>query len=235
MALLPRLTLLTSESSQRHALVLGGLIIVAGLVAASDALHSRAAELLAYCEALIRDFPVLGVALFVLLAAASAMLAFFSSALLVPVGIYAWGAVVCFGLLWLGWFIGGVLAFAIGRCLGRRMAAAIIGERRMAELSARIDRRSRFPHLVLFQAAVPSEIPGYLLGSLHFQFLPFAAALALAELPYAFATVYLGSSFLERDSLELVAMGAGGLLVAAVLLAWLRRFQVRGGIGQPGD
>ena len=118
------------------------------------------------------------------------------------------------------------MAFALGRYLGARVAVAIIGEQRMDEFSRRIDRRSRFVHLVLFQAAVPSEIPGYLLGSLKFSFLPFAGALALAELPYAFATVYIGASFLERDSLELVALGAGGLLVAAFLIALLHRRQV---------
>ena len=222
-----RPVLLTSESSQKHILVIGALVIVAGLIAASDALHGKTAELIALCEALIADFPVLGMVFFVLLAAASAMLAFFSSALLVPVGIYTWGGVVCFALLWLGWFAGGVVAFAIGRYFGGRAAAAIIGERKMTELSARVDRNSRFVHLVLFQAAVPSEIPGYLLGSLRFRFSRFACALAVAELPYAFVTVYVGASFLERDSLLLVALGAGGLLLLATIVSALRYRRAR--------
>jgi uncharacterized membrane protein YdjX (TVP38/TMEM64 family) len=206
----------SGQVSQRQVLIVGALIIAAGLFAASDVVHARVAELLEICEAVMSEFPVLGMAMFVLLAAASAMLAFFSSAILVPIGIYTWGAVACFVLLWLGWLVGGVVSFAIGRYLGRTVAAAIVGEQRLAEFSARVDRRSRFVHVLLFQAAVPSEIPGYLLGSLRFRFLSYLGALALAELPYAFATVYIGASFLERDSLELVAIGAGGLLAVAM-------------------
>lgn len=206
----------SGQLSQRQVLIIGVLIIAAGLLAASDVLHAKIAELISISESIISEFPVLGMAMFVLLAAASAMLAFFSSAILVPIGIYAWGAVACFLLLWLGWLLGGVASFAIGRYLGRKVAAAIVGEQRLTEFSARIDRKSRFVHVLLFQAAVPSEIPGYLLGSLQFRFFVYLAALALAELPYAFATVYVGASFLERDSLELVAIGAGGLLVVAV-------------------
>lgn len=205
----------SGQLSQRQVLIVGGLIIAAGLLATSDVLHAWIAEFMEISEAIMSEFPVLGMAMFVLLAAASAMLAFFSSAILVPIGIYTWGAVVCFVLLWLGWLVGGIASFAIGRYLGRTVAAAIVGEERLAEFSARIDRRSRFVHVLLFQAAVPSEIPGYLLGSLRFRFSSYLGALALAELPYAFATVYIGASFLERNSLELVAIGAGGLLLVA--------------------
>jgi uncharacterized membrane protein YdjX (TVP38/TMEM64 family) len=215
------------QNSQRQILVVGALVIGAGLVAASDVLHGRIAELVSLSESVISRSPLAGMIIFVLLAAASAMLAFFSSAILVPVGIYAWGAVVCFFLLWLGWLIGGVLSFAVGRYLGYTVAAAIIGERRMAEFRRRVGRRHRFVHILLFQAAVPSEIPGYLLGSLRFSFWVYLGALALAELPYAFATVYVGASFLERDSLELVAIGAGSLLLVAAGYGLIRHWRRR--------
>jgi hypothetical protein len=46
---------------------------------------------------------VLGAVVFVLLSAVSAMLAFFSSALLVPAAVFAWGNTLAVGLLWLGY------------------------------------------------------------------------------------------------------------------------------------
>lgn len=210
------MTILGGQLSQRSLLLVGAAIVGAGLLAASDVLYTELAELMAVSESIIANFPILGMAMFVLLAAASAMLAFFSSAILVPIGIYAWGAVVCFALLWLGWLLGGVASFVVGRYLGRTVAAALIGEERLTAFGAHIDRKSRFIHVLLFQAAVPSEIPGYLLGSLRFRFPSYLGALALAELPYAFATVYIGASFLERNSLELIAIGVGGLLAVAV-------------------
>ena len=60
-----------------------------------------------------------------LLATASAMLAFLSSAIIVPIGVYAWGSVNCFLLLWIGWLLGGVLTYAIGYTLGRPVAVRV--------------------------------------------------------------------------------------------------------------
>ncbi|WP_233613457.1 MULTISPECIES: hypothetical protein [Corallococcus] len=56
---------------------------------------------------------------FVLLSSLSAMLAFFSSALLLPVALQAWGKAVCALLLWLGWMLGGACAYGIARAWGR--------------------------------------------------------------------------------------------------------------------
>ena len=61
--------------TRRHLLFFCAAIALVGLIAASDALHSRTEEILAACEAIIADFPRLGMLLFVLLAMASAMLA----------------------------------------------------------------------------------------------------------------------------------------------------------------
>jgi uncharacterized membrane protein YdjX (TVP38/TMEM64 family) len=75
-----------------------------------------------------------------------------------------------------------------------------------------ITQRASFGLVLLFQMAVPSEIPGYLLGLLRYHFGKYLAALALAELPYALATVYISSGFIERRMALLV--GAGLAVVA---------------------
>jgi len=206
----------TSTNVRKQVLLVSAGIGVVGLIAASDAWHDRARELIAACEVIIANFPTLGMAVFVGLAMASAMLAFFSSAILVPVGIYAWGTTICFLLLWLGWFLGGVAAFAIGRYLGHTVVELAVGQDRLRHLKTRISRRARFIHILLFQAMMPSEIPGYVLGSLHYRFLPFAAALALAELPYAIGTIFIGENFLAGRVWVLVATAASGLLIAVI-------------------
>jgi uncharacterized membrane protein YdjX (TVP38/TMEM64 family) len=73
-----------------------------------------------------------------------------------------------------------------------------------------------FRQVLLFQLAVPSEIPGYVLGLAGCRFRPFVIGVALAELPYAAGAVYLGESFLRRDYLTLIGLG-----VAGVALSWL--------------
>jgi uncharacterized membrane protein YdjX (TVP38/TMEM64 family) len=194
---------------RRHLLTIGLLIVVAGLVAASDTLHNRTEEIIYWTEGLISQAPVLGMFVFILLAMLSAMVAFFSSALLSPIAVYTWGKTACFVLLWSGWFLGGIVSFCIGRFLGRSAASTIIGADKVASWEGQINERAKFRHVLMFQAIVPSEIPGYVLGILRYRFLLYAAALALTELPYAVATVYLGESFLNAESTVFIMLGVG--------------------------
>ena len=201
---------------QRHILFVCALIAIVGLLAASDAFHARSQEIFAAVERIITDYPRLGMVAFVMLGMASAMLAFFSSAILVPVGIYTWGFAGCLFLLWLGWFLGGIFAYCVGRYLGRVVVARILGEERLEKFELRVNRNTRFVHIVLFQAMLPSEIPGYVLGSLRYRFVPFAIALGLVELPYAVGTIYIGDSFLQQRGWLLIAIAAGGALLITV-------------------
>ena len=88
---------------------------------------------------------------------------------------------------------------------------------------ARISRGSSFGLVLLFQLAVPSEIPGYVLGLARYGLRRYLLVLALAELPYAVGTVYLGSSLLARRSSMLLLLGALGILFSAWALRTLRR------------
>jgi len=209
---------------QRHVVIVGVLIVVAGLVAASDTLHDRTADIIVWFEGAIAHAPVLGMVLFVLLAMFSAMVAFFSSAIFAPIAIYAWGKAGTFMLLWLGWLLGGILSFSIGRFLGRSVVGMIIDEQKIAGWERELGARSRFIHILMFQAAVPSEIPGYVLGILRYRFPLYLAALAITELPYAIATVYLGESFLEGESTVFILLGFAVIVLGIFLIQGIRKF-----------
>lgn len=213
---------------QRHLLILGVLVIVAGVVTASDTLHDRTQEIIIWTEGVISQAPLLGMLVFVLLAMLSAMVAFFSSALLAPIAIYAWGEAGCLALLWLGWCLGGVVSYCIGRFLGHSAVSKIIGEEKIASWQSALSERTRFVHILLFQAVVPSEIPGYLLGILRYRFALYLAALGITEIPYAFATVYLGESFIEGKSTAFILVGFGLIVLAASLLQ-IRQHLTRSG------
>lgn len=172
--------------------------------------------LLPAAEAIIRERPLLGILTFLLFAALSAMLAFVSSAVIVPVGVYVWGSAMSLVLLWLGWTLGGVTAYTLSRHIGRPVAKAIGPGPAMERYEGLITSRASFGLVLLFQLAVPSEIPGYLLGLLRYPFGKYLAALALAELPFALATVYISSGFIERRLALLVGVG----LAVAGFSAW---------------
>lgn len=197
-------------------------------LASSDALHAALVDLFETAVELVEGHPVAGPAAFVLFAAVSAMLAFLSSAVLVPAALVAWGPVATAALLWLGWILGGVAAYGAARYLGRPALAWISSGHLLAHWEERISRRPPFGLALLFQLAVPSEVPGYVLGLLKYPFRLYLAVLMLGELPFAAGAVLLGESFLERKTATLVAVGVVGTLISlAVYRALHRRLAVR--------
>ncbi len=213
---IPTVRMPQDPSAKRRVLVILLLAAALALVASSAELHEWLIAFLPVAESMVRARPVLGVTVFVLYAAASAMLAFVSAAVIVPVGIYVWGTATSVLLLWSGWTLGGVVAYTLSRSFGRLVVTALRLESTLARYEHRISRRASFGLVLLFQLAMPSEVPGYLLGLIRYSFWRYLLALALAELPYALLTVYLGASFIERRAYMLLGVGA----LAAALSGW---------------
>lgn len=202
-----------SAAVWRRALVLALLCGALAAAASSADLHAALMALLESGREIIAQHPVRGAVLFVLFAALSAMLAFVSAAVVVPIAVYVWGAPLCVLLLWLGWILGGVCAYGIGRFFGRRVAAWFTMQTALGRLEQRIRQGTSFGLIVLVQFALPSEIPGYVLGLVRYNFGRYLLAFALAELPYAVLTVLLGANFVERRSG--LVLGAGVSMVVA--------------------
>lgn len=204
-----------------------GWLVLAAVAAAAllyaDPVYRALQALLDWAAPAIRAHPVAGVALFVGLSAVSAMLAFFSSAALVPAAVVAWGAWPSAALLWLGWWLGGTLAYGLGRALGRPLMRGRKVQQAVAAYRARLTGTRGVGLVLLLQLALPSEIPGYLCGALGVPLRTYAVALALAELPFAAGTVLLGDGVVQRNGPLLVgvAVVGGALMLAAGAL--LRR------------
>jgi uncharacterized membrane protein YdjX (TVP38/TMEM64 family) len=192
-------------------------------VGSSDALHAALLSVVAAAGELMAERPLLGAVAFVLLSAASAMLAFFSSAVIVPVALYTWGKAVCLLLLWAGWTLGGATAYGLGRFLGRPVIQWMLPAETLARYEEMVSRKTPFHLVLLFQVALPSEVPGYLLGLVRYPFWRYLGALLIAELPYAAGTVYLGASFLDRHFMVLAGVGALGAIGMVAALRLLNR------------
>lgn len=196
----------------KGALALALVCAALALAASSDTLHRALLRLLAGTAPIMDAHPVLGASLFILLSAVSAMLAFFSTAVFVPIAIHAWGEGVSIVLLWTGWLLGGMCSYAVGRFLGRPVVQSLTSGKALARFEHRISNHAPFTLVLLFQLALPSELPGYLLGLVRYRFVLYLLALAIGELPYAIVTVYLGVSFVERRSFALLGLGIAGAL-----------------------
>jgi len=200
----------------KRALVPVLLCAALAIVASSDALYSGLLWLLTSAEAIIKTHPVSGILLFVVFAALSAMLAFVSAAVITPVAIHTWGEPLSMLLLWSGWTLGGVCAYGVGRFLGRPAVTSLTSTAALARWEDRISTRAPFGLVLLFQVALPSEVPGYVLGLLRYRFAKYVLALALAELPYAVTTIYLGASFIERRIPAFLGLG----IVVVLFSVW---------------
>lgn len=198
-------------------------VLLAGLVVASDRLHGELAGVVGWSERLIAQAPVAGLVMFVLLTMLSAMLAFFSTGLLAPVAIAAWGTWGTLALLWVGWLLGGAVTYAVGRHLGRSVATYFVRRETLDHWEALVRDRSHVTHLLLFQIAMPSEVLGYVLGLLRYRFWTYLGVLSITEIPYALAVVYLGESFLAGDAVRFMAIGLATVLLSLVLYVVLTR------------
>ena len=208
----------------RRAAFLALLCIALAAITASTDLHVALLEVLAASRDLIVGHPVLGALLFVLLGAVSAMFFFFSSAILVPVAVYAWGELLTMLMLWLGWTLGGGVAYGIARYFGRPVVRWLMVDRALRRIERRIRPDTPFKYVLLFQLGLPSEIPGYILGLVKYPFGKFLLARALAELPFTIATIYLGAGIVSARSGLLLAVGLAIAALSVVSFYLLRRY-----------
>lgn len=198
----------------RHALLvplLAGLLLLALI---TDDVHQAMLRIGEAIERVAAAHPVEAIVLVIGFAALSAMLAFVSTAVIAPFLATTWGPSLAALLLWSGWLLGGVLAYAVGRGLGRPVIRRLVRPGRLDQYEEFVSQHAPFGLVLLFQLALPSEIPGYLLGVVRYSFPKYLLSLALAELPYALATVYLGEGVMKRRLAVVAGVGAAVLLLS---------------------
>lgn len=207
-------------------LILGVTALV--VLVRSDTLHGALLGLFAAARDIIAAHPVAGPIVFVILAAISAMAGFFSSTVLIPAAVLAWGAPSTMAMLWVGWLMGGMFAHTIAFHFGRPMLRWLVSPTVLARYERMLDRKPRFTTVLLLQSAMPSELVGYLMGLAHYPLLRYTAALGIVQVPWAIGTVLLGVGFVERNTATIIGVSLAGvifLVIVARLALRLRKSQ----------
>ncbi len=203
------------KASRRVAAV-AVLVVVVALLIFSKGMHDILVRGLAHADRTAAEHPYWAMTLVVAFSALGAMLAFVSSWLVVPFAVFTWGTAGGFALLWTGWLLGGMGTYAIGRFMGRPAARWLVSAPVLARYEDRISHHTPFGVVLLAQFALPSELPGYLLGVVRYPFSRYLAALGIVELTYGIATIYLGLGVVKRHLAPVVAAAA----VLALTTAW---------------
>lgn len=201
----------------RRVALLVAFVAIVLAVTTSDALHQAFVDVLAIAERLMRAYPRAGMLAFVGLASLSAMLSFFSSSALVPVGVYVWGAQRTMLMLWVGGVLGGTAGYWMARTLGRRIVKRLVPEAPFRRYETFFRTRAQWRTVLLFRLALQSELPSYVLGVLRYPFRRYLPMMLLGEIPFVFFAVYLGETLLERNGFVFaIALSLGvGLTVLA--------------------
>lgn len=164
-----------------------------------------------------------GSALFVAVSAVSVLLSPFSSVPLVPSAISAWGSLSAFLMLLAGWIIGGIFAYYVGSFSREKIFLRFFSLEKVEYYKARISPRSQFFLVLLFRLAIPSEVAGYTLGVIRYNFPKYLLATIIAELPFAFFVVYSSSVILVGGFSLFAALIVSGVIIFFLLYKYFQQ------------
>lgn len=192
------------------------LAVVAAIVASSEFLS----PLIVVTGRLLGEQGPAAALLYVLVAALGIVVMPLSSMPLIPIAAAAWGVVLGGVLSILGWWIGAMAAFLIGRYLGRPFLCRIVSEEKLAAWEAKIPSHASFFTVVLMRLVLPVEIPSYLLGLTRaIRFRPYAIASLIGMTPFAFVILAMGGAVAAGEWIRLSLIGLAA--AAAVYLLYL--------------
>jgi uncharacterized membrane protein YdjX (TVP38/TMEM64 family) len=207
----------THNPIRRQLLLAAALVAVITVLWLSAALQAAVFDALRFSKDTIADHPLATRTLFILLSAASALLFLFSSLPLVPVAVHAWGQFETLMLLASGWFMGGTIAYVIGRRFGRRAAEYFVAPAVLERYGKLFSVRMTVAEVALVKLALPSEVTSLALGVIRYPAHKLMIVLPASELPFAVWTVYLSAAFIEDRRLVFVLVLLAGLAAVAVV------------------
>ena len=198
---------------EKHLIAFAVIAVFALLFWSSYALQNYIFGAIGVLEKYINHYPLIGLLIFIGLAALSAVISPFTSAPLIPAAIIIFGKLITFLSLWFGWILGGFFSYLLGLYAARPMAIRLLSDEKIEEYQKKLSRKTNFPLILFFRMSVPAEIPGPVLGALKYSPIKFLLATAIAELPYAVATIYAGNALIAGQKFTFL------LLIALIFIA----------------
>lgn len=203
--------------NQRFISLLFAATVIALLFVYSNGLQNDFYKVVDFFNGLVAVNEPLAMLVFVLLSLGAALISPLTNIPLVPFAVVIWGAMPTTALLLLGWILGDVLAYGIGRKFGQKGISYFIGDERLEEWSRAIRTHTSFRRALFFRFILPAEL-GYAFGIIRYPFNLYFLITVLAELPFAVVSVYASEAVVSGDVVRF--LGSIGLLCALVYGAY---------------
>lgn len=214
------------------AIALGGMLVGALLIlAVPDLRHSVSLALHGNLSGLrhqMRGLGVGGVALILALMLAHAVL-FYPAEIVTATAGFVYGFLPGLALAVGGWLLSGLLAYFLGRTIGRPLLHALFGRRRFERLERIVEKGGTTLLLsVRLIPIVPFSLIGYVAGAVSVRIVRFSWTTVVGYLPLTAGVAYLGSRAQSLSLSDPVVWVIGAGLVALIAAARLVDLDRRG-------
>lgn len=168
-------------------------------------------------QALLTQYPRLGLLVFVGTSALAVLLPALSNLPLVPFAVLAWGPWATAALLLVGWIVGATLSFALGRHARDAVMRLLPSARRHADIDRLIMPDHRLLSLSLLRMTFPVDVLSYALGlfSRSTTATQCAASTAMGAAPFALLFAFFPTLSAPIQGIVLAISVVGFALYAA--------------------
>lgn len=211
------MTKILNHINRRGVFLLSLIIVMVFLFWYSNILQDTFYTIVDFLSKLALENIFLAVGLFLLTATASALISPLTNIPLIPIAVAIWGPTLATIFLLIGWVLGDILAYVIGRYFGRKVVCYFVTLERLTEWSDAVRARMTFSAALLLRLALPAEL-GYAFGIVRYPFMAYVGITIFAELPFAVISTYASEAVIYGDIMKF--FGFMGILFVLIFVAF---------------
>lgn len=180
------------------------IISFAALFWSSAGLQKTLLDSTVFTSQYLEKYYLTGIFVFLMISTLSAVISPFSSVPLIPVVIVVWGDILTIFILLFGWLLGGIISYFLGSFTGYSLAEKIFSQEKAEQYKQQLSSRANLLTVFLFRLAAPTEIAGYVLGSIKYNFLKYFIVTTVVEIIFSILVVYSGEALMETNKIRFI-------------------------------
>ena len=180
------------------------IISLAVLFWSSAGLQKTLLDSTVFTSQYLEKYYLTGIFVFLMISTLSAVISPFSSVPLIPVVIVVWGDMLTVFILLFGWLLGGIISYFLGSFTGYSLVEKIFSQEKAEQYKQQLSSRANLLTVFLFRLAAPTEIAGYVLGSIKYNFFKYFIVTTIVEIIFSILVVYSGEALMETNKIRFI-------------------------------